>query len=77
MTDAWDVLHEVQSATPLIDNPLDLVTVEQIMEMLPDALKGSVSKRWLRENVTGKKRIGKRDMWPRRKVLEYFTEFFE
>jgi hypothetical protein len=51
---------------------LDLVTAKEILDMLPDSLRGEVSDRWIRRTVPGRRRVGRQDMWPRTMVLDYF-----
>lgn len=69
--DPLAVMRELQQGS--LPPRVDLVTATEIMAMLPETVKGSVSIRWIRNNVPGKRRIGKQDMWPRSAVLDYFT----
>lgn len=58
----------------VVDPPvkLDLLTAQEIHDMLPEELARSVGLKWIRTNVPGKKRIGRIDMWPRKAVVAYF-----
>ena len=69
-SDPLTVLRELQHS----NHPprVDLVSTAEIMAMLPESLQGSVSLKWIRQNVPGKRRVGRQDMWPRSAVLDYF-----
>lgn len=71
-------LHDVQY-DGVVGRPVQrgtaipVVTADELLARLPESLRGHVTAGWLRRNVPGAIKVGRRVVWPEEVALAFFA----